>query len=166
MDARQSSCIQAQNVSPFIRSASDGQAKVNTTMAHAHKYGRLLCFVLLLLGVRPWAEGQRVRGELRMEVRDAQGAAVAAKAELVSEANQFLRNFELAGDGRYVAQGLPFGLYRLRVTAQGFAPWSGGVEVRSEVPVHVVVALGVAPVSTQVEVNDNWTLLDPSRTGN
>jgi TonB dependent receptor/TonB-dependent Receptor Plug Domain len=108
---------------------------------------------------------QRVRGELRIEVRDSQGSSVPANAELLSQANQFHRAFEIAPDGRYNAQDLPFGVYRLNVDAQGFAPWSNLVEIRSEVPLRVSVTLGVAPVATQVQVTDSTTLVDPSRTG-
>lgn len=135
-------------------------------MAKTHEIRILYWLILLALASPRCAHGQRVRGELRIEVHDAQGAAVEAKAELVSEINQFRRDFELPRDGRYVAQGLPFGVYRLQVAAQGFAPWTGGVEIRSEVPVHIAVTLGVAPVSTQIEVSDKSTLLDPRRTGN
>jgi TonB-dependent Receptor Plug Domain len=111
------------------------------------------------------AEAQRVRGELRLEVHDPQDAAVAPSGELVSEANQFHRTFQVLADGHYVAQDLPFGVYRLSLHAEGFAPWSNLIEIRSEVPVRASVTLGVAPVTTQVEVNDSATLVDPSRTG-
>src|SRR5215472_7148012 len=120
--------------------------------------------VLILLGGRA-TYAQRTRSELRIEVRDPQGAAVPSHAELVSEANQFRRSFQLGVDGRYLVQDLAFGVYRLSVNAEGFAPWSGLVEVRSEVPVRVSVSLGLAPVATQVQVSDSATLLDPSRTG-
>jgi outer membrane cobalamin receptor len=49
--------------------------------------------------------------------------------------------------------------------AEGFAPWSDLVEIRSEVPVRVAVTLGVASVTTQVQVNDSATLVDPYATG-
>ncbi len=111
------------------------------------------------------AEAQRVRGELRLEVHDPQDAAVAPSGELVSEANQFHRTFQVVADGHYVAQDLPFGVYRLSLHAEGFAPWSNLIEIRSEVPVRASVTLGVAPVTTQVQVNDSATLVDPSRTG-
>jgi hypothetical protein len=110
-------------------------------------------------------EAQRARGELHIEVHDPQGAAVAPSGELVSEANQFRRTFVTATDGHYVAQDLPFGVYRLSLHAEGFAPWSNLIEVRSEVPVRASITLGVAPVTTQVEVNDSATLVDQSRTG-
>ncbi len=106
-----------------------------------------------------------MRGELHIEVHDAQGALLAPAAELVSEANQFHFSFAVGHDGRYVARNLPFGEYRLSLGAQGFAPWSGLVEIPSEVPVHITATLGLAPVATQVEVNGIATLLDPTRTG-
>jgi len=111
------------------------------------------------------AEAQRVRGELHIEVHDPQGAAVAPSGELVSEANQFLRTFVTGPDGHYVAQDLPFGVYRLSLRAEGFAPWINLVEIRSEVPVRASITLGVAPVTTQVQVNDSATLVDANRTG-
>jgi outer membrane receptor for Fe3+-dicitrate len=108
---------------------------------------------------------QRVRGELRIEVHDSAGAAVSADAELLSEANQLHRTFKIAQDGHYTAQDIPFGVYRLNISAEGFAPWSNLVNIRSEVPVRIPVTLGVAPVATQIQVTDSATLVDPSRTG-
>jgi TonB dependent receptor/TonB-dependent Receptor Plug Domain len=108
---------------------------------------------------------QRVRGELRIEVHDSAGATIAADAELLSEANQLHRTFKIAQDGRYAAQDLPFGIYRLNINAEGFAPWTKLVDVRSEVPLRIPVTLGVAPVATQIQVTDSATLVDPSRTG-
>ncbi|HEY2547499.1 MAG TPA: TonB-dependent receptor plug domain-containing protein, partial [Candidatus Acidoferrum sp.] len=111
------------------------------------------------------ARAQRVRGELRVEVHDPQGGALAATAQLVSEANQVHRTIQIGADGRATAQDLPFGIYRLSLTAENFAPWNKLVEIRSEVPVRVLATLGVAPVATEVEVSDSATLVDPSSTG-
>jgi len=113
----------------------------------------------------PTLRAQRARGEIRIEVRDAQGATLAASAELLSEANQFHRTFQIAPDGRYITQDLAFGIYRLTITAEGFSSWTKLLDIRSEIPLHVQVALGVASVSTQVQVTDSETLVDPSRTG-
>src|SRR6266436_5553328 len=119
--------------------------------------------LFLLCGMS--ARAQRALGELRLEVHDLHGTAVASSAELVSEANGVHRSFVAGPEGRYVAQDLPFGVYRLSLQAEGFAPWSDLVEIRSEVPVRVTVTLGVAPVTTQVQVNDSATLVDPYATG-
>jgi outer membrane cobalamin receptor len=134
-------------------------------MSLTKKTALVLVVVALVLPAGRITNAQRARGELRIEVRDPQGAAVPAEAELVSGANQFRRTFRVGADGRYVVQDLAFGVYRLSMNTQGFAPWSGLVEVRSEVPVRVSVSLGLAPVATQVQVSDSATLLDPSRAG-
>jgi hypothetical protein len=133
-------------------------------MRLTNKAARALGALALVLLSGKITDAQRVRGELRIEVRDPQGAGVPSHAELVSDANQFRRTFQVGADGRYVIQDLPFGVFRLSVSTEGFAPWSGLVEVRSEVPVRVSVSLGLAPVATQVHVSDSATLLDPSQT--
>src|SRR5438309_9945974 len=133
--------------------------KLGKTTAHV-----LGVLALVLLAGRP-TNAQRARGELRIEVHDPQGAAVPTQAELVSDANEFRRTFQVGADGHYALQDLPFGVYRLSVNTEGFAPWSGLVEVRSEVPVHLSVTLALAAVSMQVQVSLAATLLDPSRTG-
>ncbi|HTQ59396.1 MAG TPA: TonB-dependent receptor [Candidatus Solibacter sp.] len=115
-----------------------------------------------ILALAPMAAAQRARGELHVEVRDPHGAALAATAELVSEANQVHRTLQAGPDGRIVAQDLPFGMYRLSLAAENFAPWIKLIEIRSEVPVRVTATLDVAPVTTQVQVNDSATLVDPS----
>ena len=111
------------------------------------------------------ALAQRERGELRVEVHDTQGAVVISAGELVSELNQVHREFKVSVEGRSAVQNLPFGRYHLSLKAEGFAEWSGLVEIRSEVPQVLAIILGVAPVSTQIEVSDSATLVDPSRTG-
>src|SRR2546426_5242541 len=123
--------------------------------------GILAVFFLCALNAR----AQRVRGELRLEVHDPHGAAVSPAGELICEANGIRRTFVSGPEGRYVAQDLPFGVYRLSLQAEGFAPWSDLVEIRSEVPVRVAITLGVAPVTTEVQVNDSATLVDPYATG-
>ena len=111
------------------------------------------------------ATAQRERGEVRVEVHDSQGATVAGEGELVSELNEVRREFKVGSDGKSVVQGLPFGRYHVSFRAQGFAEWSGMLEIRSEVPQTFGIALGVAPVNTQIQVSDSATLVDPSRAG-
>ena len=118
---------------------------------------------IVALSPRPLS-AQRERGELRVEVQDPQGRSSAASAVLVSESNQLKRAFSVPTEGKYTAGELPFGVYRLTAVAEGFAEWTELVEIRSEVPVHVVVKLGLSSVNTRVEVNDAATLVDPSET--
>ena len=133
-------------------------------MFHSKKMRVIAIFALFFLCALSTL-AQRVRGELHLEVHDPHGTAVSPIGELVSEANGLRRTFVAGPEGRYVAQDLPFGVYRLSLQAEGFAPWSDLVEIRSEVPVRVAVTLGVAPVTTQVQVNDSATLVDPYATG-
>src|SRR5271167_3994465 len=63
---------------------------------------------------------QLQRGQLRLEVRDPAGSGVAAHGEILSQGNDFQRSFQLSADGNYLLQDVPFGVYRLRVQAEGF----------------------------------------------
>jgi hypothetical protein len=122
---------------------------------------RLLgCFALAAV----CCPAQRQRGELRLEVHDPAGAALVAVVDLVSDINQIHRTASTDVTGQYAAQDLPFGLYRVAVSHEGFQTSSQVVRVGSEVPVHLAVTLGVAPVQTNVEVTDSATLVDASRT--
>jgi hypothetical protein len=110
------------------------------------------------------AAAQQDRGELQIDVRDPQGATLSASGELTSEVNQFHLNFTVGDDGRYAAQGLAFGIYRVSVSHSGFVPSAQLVEIHSMVPVRLSLTLGLKPVETQVQVSETETLVDPSRT--
>jgi hypothetical protein len=110
------------------------------------------------------AAAQRDRGELQVDVHDPQGATLSASGELVSEGNQFHLNFTIGDDGRYTAQDLAFGVYRVSLSHSGFVPAVQLVEIRSMVPQHLSLTLGLKPIETQVEVSETETLIDPTRT--
>src|SRR5580692_7375468 len=110
------------------------------------------------------AAAQRDRGELQIEVHDPQGATLTASGELISEGNQFHLNFTVGDDGRYAAQDLAFGVYRVSMSHSGFVPTVQLVEIRSMVPQHLSLTLGLKPVETQLQVSETDTLVDPSRT--
>src|SRR5579862_8779721 len=134
---------------------------VQTTMARLIRiFGVVGCALLFALP----AAGQRDRGELQIEVHDPQGAVLSASGELVSEGNQFHLAFTVGDDGRYAAQDLAFGVYRLSVSRSGFVPTVQLVEIRSMIPQHLSLTLGLKPVETQVEVSETETLVDTTRT--
>jgi len=135
---------------------------MNRFQFHQLKFLLLAAFLSLTAGT---SLAQRQRGQVRIEVRDPAGSAIAANAEIVSEGNGFRRSFQISSDGHTLLQDLPFGIYRLSLEAQGFAEWSKVLEVHSELPVQLAVTLGVAPLTTQVQVNDSVTLVDPIRSG-
>src|SRR5262249_50827266 len=80
----------------------------------------LLAGLLCIIGPAS-LRAQRQRGEVHLEVRDPRGASVAARGELLSEGANFHRSFQIPSDGRLVLQDLPFGVYRLNLSAEGFA---------------------------------------------
>src|SRR5947208_8509299 len=118
-------------------------------MFHSRKMRVIAIFALFFLCALSTLP-QRVRGELHLEVHDRHGTAVSPIGELVCEANGFRRTFVAGPEGRYVAQDLPFGVYRLSLQGEGFGPWSDVGEIRSEVPVRVDGRLGVARVKKEV----------------
>ncbi len=111
------------------------------------------------------AQAQQQRGELRLEVHDSTGARLVSSVELVSEINQLRRMATTDAAGEYTALDLPFGLYRLSVSHQGFRTATQVVRISSEVPLHVSVTLGLAPLQSSFDVTDSATLLDPERSG-
>lgn len=125
----------------------------------------LTIYVMAAISCATLLFGQRGMGELRLMVTGPTGEGLAAEVELTSEANQFEQRFHTNGQGEHIAEHLPFGLYRLSVSRQGFVTFSKLVEIRSEIPLECHVALRIAPVETRVEVTDAATLLSPSSTG-
>jgi hypothetical protein len=104
-------------------------------------------------------------GELRLKVRDTSGLGVRSTILLVSEANQFRDEYETDANGNASAKLLPFGLYRVHIERDGFAPLDATLEVRSAVPSDYTATLSVASASTSILVRDADTLLDPYRAG-
>src|SRR5215469_13667327 len=141
-----------------------GKKRPLQRLSQTHRWCQWIILLALLASAQV-VHAEHERGELRIDVHDPQGAALTSTAELVSDGNQFRRNFHTGHDGRYVAENLALGVYRLSVKAEGFALWTDVVEVRTEVPIHIAVTLGLAAVTTQLEVTDSVTLLDPNRTG-
>jgi len=104
-------------------------------------------------------------GELRLKVTDPDGFGVKSSVQLVSEVNQLRKSLLTDEGGNLVAKLLPFGLYRLEVQREGFAPFSDSIEIRSAIPAEYHVTLRITPLSTSVTVNDAGTLIDPHRPG-
>lgn len=119
---------------------------------------------LFLLGATALLAQSNV-GELRLRVTDPSGSGVKSSIELVCEANEFRKTFVTDDAGSIAAKRLPFGVYRIQVEQQGFAPFSDSVEIRSAAPTEYHVALTMAAVNTSVTVKDTETLIDPHRTG-
>lgn len=94
---------------------------------------------------------QGVAGEIRLEVKDPSGAGLQASGRLENPRAHVDLRFQTDAQGRYAAQQLPAGHYRLDVTRAGFATRHLDVEV-SATPVTQTVVLKLASQSTRIEV--------------
>ncbi|HUY14010.1 MAG TPA: TonB-dependent receptor [Terriglobia bacterium] len=126
---------------------------------------RLLYILTLVIVVAVPAFSQHERGEIRLSVRDPMGGPLSASVKLVSEASHVRRSFLTDKAGNYIAHELPFGVYQLKVSHEGFDSSEQLVEVRSEIPLRISVTLSLALVRSQINVLGSATLVDPQRTG-
>jgi hypothetical protein len=109
------------------------------------------------------AIGQRVSGELRLQVTDPTGAALRASGTIMSQTAGVDRSFETDESGRSIFRALPPGRYELSLRSSGFSAKTVTIEVQSQLPTEQTISLEVTPLNTTVEVKDE-TLLDPIET--
>ena len=121
--------------------------------------------LLLFLALAVCLYGQNEYGELRLQVHDASGAALAASVELDNQANSIHQSVRLSSSGRYTFKSLPLGRYRLSVSRGGFASAIEMLDIRSALPKRREVTLSIQALKATVEVTESDTLLDPNRTG-
>jgi hypothetical protein len=89
-------------------------------------------------------------------VVDPSGAVVSnATIEVRNPVSGFVRNAVTDATGKFVVPNVPFNPYHVTVSGQGFAPYSGDVDVRSTVPVNVNIALKVGGAAESVTVEAN-----------
>jgi hypothetical protein len=119
----------------------------------------------ILLGSGSFLLAQSTQGEIRLQVRDSNGHAMAASGLLTSDMNRVQRTFEVGSMGSLAMRDMPFGVYRVVLRAPGFADHSEMIEIHSSLPVVAPVVMKVQGERTEVPVNDVPTLLDPDQTG-
>ena len=107
---------------------------------------------LLVAGLTAMQFTQASMGELCLTVTDASGLPVQSAVELINEASHVRENLQTDVRGAVVVKRLPFGSYRIAVSSDGFASFTGLVEIRSALPTDYHVALGLVPVQAQVTV--------------
>ncbi len=98
------------------------------------------------------ALAQRPLGQVRIEVKDPSGAAVAAFGRLDDLSSGTVRRFETSAEGTYTFGGLLLGRYRLEVNAAGFATRVMTVDIQSTAPITRIVSLSLSAQTTQVDV--------------
>lgn len=123
----------------------------------------------LLLIVLLWtlpALCQSNSGELRLHVVDPSGRGMPATVHLLSRANQYSVNLATDKQGFLDVARLPYGIYRLDIEQNGFAPMAETIAVRSSIPIKHSIALQLAAVQQSVKVEAAKTLIDPEQAGN
>jgi Carboxypeptidase regulatory-like domain len=108
---------------------------------------------------------QSTTGELHLAVVDPSGSGIKSQVELVSQGNEYRTTFTTDDQGTLDARRLPYGIYQVRIRAQGFAEDSERVEIRSALPLDRTIRLKLGSVSESVKVTAAGTLVDPYRAG-
>jgi outer membrane receptor protein involved in Fe transport len=91
-------------------------------------------------------------GEIRLEVKDPSGAAMAASGTLRNPAGGAARTFQTDTQGRYTLPDLPYGSYRLEISKPGFATSVVPIDVQSSAPVLRTVTMALASTESMVHV--------------
>jgi len=95
-------------------------------------------------------------GSIEGTVKDpSDGAVAGAQVQIAYGVSGFTKTVTTGADGTFRIASVPFNPYHLTVTAQGFAPHSQDVEVRSAVATKVDVSLKIGSEATTVLVESN-----------
>ncbi len=109
-------------------------------------------FLLALVGGAEMLHAQQSTGEIRLQVKDPSGAAVAASGTLRSQSGGSNQTFQTDAQGAYDFARLPYGRYRIEVSKDGFATQFALIEVQSGTPVSRTVTLALASQASKVDV--------------
>src|SRR5215470_12327614 len=115
-------------------------------------------YIAVVLGVLIFAFGAAAQvgnsGSIEGVVNDPSGAAIAgAQVEISYGVSGFTRAATTGKDGKFRFTNVPFNPYHLSVTAEGFAPYTADVEVRSTVAITVEVSLKIGTAAETVTVH-------------
>jgi len=130
------------------------------TVALASAIKIIACILLSFAWPLP---AQVNRGELRLKVTDPAGLGLKACGTVSSESTPYRGQFSTDDEGMAVIKNLAYGTYRIHMERRGFSAAEKSVDVRSAMPVEIVLVLAIAPVKTSVEVTDAATTIDPNR---
>ena len=114
----------------------------------------LLAGIFVLISVAS-LRGQSTNSSLSGTVKDPRGAAVAgAHLTLVADATGAIREVDAAADGLYRFSNLQAGVYTLKVSVVGFAPFNqGGIVLALNESATSDVTLSLGTATEKVEVN-------------
>src|SRR5215510_9656848 len=122
-----------------------------------------LLFAILFVTAVSMAAGQRVSGEVRLQVMDATGAGLHASGGIIVRTIGVERTFETDESGHLIVRGLPPGRYELTIRSEGFTTRTISIDIQSQLPLEQQIRLEVTPLNTTVEVKDE-NLIDPVQT--
>jgi outer membrane receptor protein involved in Fe transport len=95
---------------------------------------------------------QAPSGEIRIEVKDPSGAAVAVSGTLKNTATGRQRTFDTDPQGRAALRDLSFGRYTLQISKAGFADQTVSVDVESSAPITRIVKLALGSQAYKMDV--------------
>ena len=104
---------------------------------------------LLLAGA---ARAQAPAGEIRGEVKDPSGSAMAASGRLRNLASGAERKFDTDAQGAFDLANLPYGRYRLEVAKTGFSTQSVLIDIQTPAPIARTINLALAAQASSVDV--------------
>jgi hypothetical protein len=104
-------------------------------------------------------------GAVRGTITDPSGAVIpGATIHLTNAASGLDRTASSDATGQFAFSNVPFSPYRIRVTANGFAPLSQNFEIRSVVGTNLKLVLQIATAATTVTVEASGDLIETDPT--
>jgi len=133
------------------------------------KHGTILCtlfaLLLLLAAHTAGAAGSNNSGTVRGTVTDPSGAVIpGATVRLINGVSGLNQSVQTDAAGQFTFANVPFNPYRISVSADGFAPMSQSLEIRSVVGTSINLVLNVAGGTQTVTVEASGDLVETDST--
>src|ERR1700751_6471922 len=130
-------------------------------MLSTRTFSFLLLFFATISASSVWAQSGGNSTSVTGTVLDPSGAVVpSATVEIHNPVSQFERSTTTDSKGNFSIPNVPFNPYHLSVSAQGFAPYTQDVDVRSLVPLNLKVNLQIGASATVVTVESGGDLVE------
>jgi hypothetical protein len=118
-----------------------------------HAWAGILLLLFAILGFATSAVAQAGSGTVSGTVTDPSGAVVPnATVTIQNPVSGFLKTARTDSKGDFSIPNIPFSPYHITITAEGFAPYVGDIQIQSVVPQALKIELKIASTSTSVRV--------------
>jgi hypothetical protein len=122
---------------------------------------RILPVLILIFAALAASAQSGNAGQVRGTVTDPTGAVIPnAAVRLANGVSGFEQSANTDATGQFVFANVPFNSYRINASAQGFAPLSQGLEIRSAVGVSLKLVLQIAAASQTITVESTGDLIE------